>query len=105
MAQATPVLDKTYLAAGDLSLKQFHGVVMSADYTVNTAGAAAAAVGVQQDLVAAAGRGCRVRHLGTSKAVAGAAFAAGAQLATNAAGRFIAATTGQASPAQALQAS
>lgn len=104
MSQATPVLDKTYLAAGDLSTKQYTGVILSAEYTVTTAGANAVAIGVQQDLPAAAGRGCRVRHLGTSKVLAGAAFAAGAQLKTDAAGAFIAASTGQNAPCIALEA-
>jgi hypothetical protein len=94
MAQSTPVLDKTYLAAGDLSTKQFTAVKFSADYTVNTCGAAQPSIGIQQDIPAAAGRGCRVRHLGTSKAVAGAAFAANAKLGTDANGKLVTAATG-----------
>ena len=104
MAQSMPVLDKTFLAAGDLSAKQFHAVKMSADYTVTTSAANQVSVGIQQDLPAAAGRGCRVRMLGTSKAVAGAAFAAGAKLTPNASGQLITATAGQNACAIALQA-
>lgn len=105
MSQSTPVLDKTLLAAGDLSTKQFYGVKMSSDYTVTTSTANPTSnVGVQQDVPGAAGRGCRVRMLGTSKVVAGAAFAAGASLTTNAAGQFVTATAGQNRDAKALQA-
>lgn len=95
-AQATPVLDKTYKAAGDLTAKLYHAVRFSADYTVDsTSTNAQVAVGILQNEPAAAARGARVRHLGTSIAVAGAAFAAGAKLTSNAAGRLIAAGAGQ----------
>ena len=39
MSQSHVVAPMTYKAAGDLSLKQYHGVIVSAEYTVNTAGA------------------------------------------------------------------
>jgi hypothetical protein len=94
MAQSTPVLDKTYLANADLSTNQFRAVKFTADDTVGVTAAGQDATGIQQDMPAAAGRGCRVRMLGTSKAVAGAAFAAGALLASDATGRLIVAVAG-----------
>lgn len=90
------VLTITYMAAGDLSTKRYHGGRISAEMTVAAAGAAANdVIGVIQDAPDAAGKACAVRILGTSEVMAGAAFAAGALLITNAAGRWITATTGQ----------
>lgn len=104
MSQATPLLDKTLLSAADLSTFQFRAVRITADYTVNNSAAGLDALGIQQDMPAAAGRGCRVRFDGTSKGVAGAAFAAGARLTTDATGRLVAAATGNFLVARALQA-
>lgn len=93
--QATPLLDKTYKSAGDLSAKVFTAVRFSADYTVDTATAVGqVSVGVLQNEPGAAGRGARVRHHGTSIIVAGGAFAAGAKLTVDAAGRAVVAAGG-----------
>ena len=95
MSQSVPVLDLTRLAAGDLSANQFHGVVISAAHTVNVAGDNVPIFGVLQDLPEAAGRAARVRCAGTSKVKAGAAFAAGAGLTTDANGKFVTAAAGE----------
>lgn len=87
----------TYMAAADLSTKRYHGMRISAEMTVNTSGAAAEdTIGVLINEPSAAGMAASVRILGTAEVMAGAAFAAGARLTTNAAGRWITATTGQA---------
>lgn len=91
------ILTMPYMAAADLSTKRYHGMRISAEMTVNTAGAAANdIIGVLQDEPNAAGKAAAVRVLGTSEVMAGAAFAASALLTTNAAGRWVTATTGQA---------
>jgi hypothetical protein len=103
--QSTAVLDKTFKAAGDLTTKLFHAVRFSADYTVDASSAATqVGAGILQNEPGAAGRGARVRMLGTSVGVAGAAFAAGAKLTVNAAGRLITAAGGNQVYAIACQA-
>jgi hypothetical protein len=67
MAQSMPVLQKTFKAAGDLSLLQFTFVKLSADYTVAACGDGEAPIGILQNNPAVAGLGAVVRLLGTSK--------------------------------------
>lgn len=94
MSQSTPVLDKTFLAQADLSTNQFRFVRGVADYTVGVCTATGQrAIGVQQNLPNAAGKGCVVRMLGTSKLVVSGAIAAWTELTTAADGRGVAAAT------------
>ena len=75
-------------AAADLSTKQFYAVQVSAADTVNVASAAGQKViGFLQDKPSAAGRTALVAVYGVSKAVAGAAVAAGALVKTLANGK------------------
>lgn len=104
MSQSRGGDDLSYFAAGDLSTKQFRGMVFSAEQTVNVAGANVPTCGILQDLPDAAGVAARVRHSGTSKGVAGAAFAANALLTTDAQGRWVTATSGQNVGAKAIEA-
>lgn len=104
MAQMKALLQQTFNAAADLSSFRYRFVVMSADYTVNIAGAGARALGVLQDNPAAAGRGALVCTDGTTKLVAGAAVAAGALLTSDATGRGVTAGGGTQYSAKALQA-
>ncbi len=67
MSQSMPVLQKTFLAATDLSTLQWTFVKMSADQTVTGAGAGEQAIGVLTNMPAAVGRGAVVRLLGTTK--------------------------------------
>ena len=87
----------TYKAAADFTDKKFHAVIVSAQQTVAIAGAAGDAIGILQNEPDAAGKAALVAEAGsgTSEVIAGAAFAVGARLASNAAGRLIAATAGQ----------
>ncbi len=82
-------------AAADLSAGQFHAVRLSAAKTValgSTAGEPI--IGILQNKPAAAGQAATVAFAGTTKAVAGAAVSAGAQLKVNASGRLVAAAAG-----------
>src|SRR5688572_24642602 len=92
-------VDQTIQAAADLSTKRYHFVRISAEFTGTTPGAAAAdIVGVQLNAPSAAGQPLLFRPSpdgGTAEVMAGAAFAAGAPLTSNAAGRAVTATTGQ----------
>lgn len=83
------ILDLSFLAAADLSTKQFHFMKITGDRTVNAAGAGEQCIGVLQDKVDAAARAGNVRMLGTTEITAGAAFAAGDKLKSNASGRAI----------------
>lgn len=76
-AQGNAVLDLTYAAAADLSSYQYHFVYISADNTVNVAGANAKTLGILQNKPDAAGKAAVVRIIGTSKLVAGEAMASG----------------------------
>ena len=80
MAEANAVLDVTYKAAADLSDYQYHFVYLSADNTVNVSGANARAIGVLQNVPDTAGMAARVRIIGTTKIMAGEAFAVGKML-------------------------
>lgn len=97
MSQSYGRQDETYIANADLSGNQFRAVVVTAEYTVGVAGANVRWLGVQQDLPikGQAGMPCAVRRSGTTKVIAGAAFAAGVPLTSDAAGRAVQATAGQ----------
>ena len=97
MRSFVPGIQKTFKAGADLSAdaKRYTFVAMSADQTVNTAGAGAAAIGVQQNQPAS-GKSCVVMITGTSKVLVdgGTAIAAGDKLKTDASGRGIKNTAG-----------
>src|SRR5881394_2374155 len=97
MSQSYGRQDETYLAAADLSANQFRFVVVSAEYTVNVAGANVRALGVQQDIPikGQAGMPCVVRRSGTTKIIAGAAFGAGVPITSDAQARGVQAVGGQ----------
>jgi hypothetical protein len=109
MSQQAGFHDLTYTAGANLSAKQYHFLRFSADYTVNTPGAAAQdIIGIQQDdLATAAGIGVLVRPIpqaSSSLLKAGAAIAAGAPITSDANGKGVTATTGQRYYARAAQA-
>ncbi len=66
MSQSMPVLQKTFLAAGDLSALQWCFVKMSADQTVAVC-ESGMAIGVLTNMPKAIGVGAVVRLLGTTK--------------------------------------
>jgi hypothetical protein len=86
----------TFLAAADLSAKQYHLMRMSDGKTINQASNAAGLhnIGVLQNKPAAAGRAATLCLGGVSKVVAGAAITAPALLMSNGSGRAITATSG-----------
>jgi hypothetical protein len=91
--QSTKHVPKTLKAAADLSAaaKQFTFVKVTADQTVNTAGAGERAVGVQQNLPTS-GKGCVVALIGgggSSRLQVGGAVAAGDPLKSDASGRGV----------------
>lgn len=92
-----------FTASADLTTKQFHAVKVSGEFTLTFSGAGEKSYGILQndpdDTEAA-----NAERDGVSKAVAGAAYAAGANLMANAAGRLITATSGNHVVAQALEA-
>lgn len=84
-----------YAADADYSTTgQYRAVKRSTTGIVLCGANSVAFLGVLQD-DPAAGEAGTVKTGGLSKAVAGAAFAAGIQLTTDSAGRFVTATTGQ----------
>lgn len=77
MSQSNP-RTRTFKAAADLSAYQYHFVYLSADNTVNLAGANAKTVGILQNKPSAAGAAAVVAMPGgTSKMVAGELIAVG----------------------------
>lgn len=104
MSQAMHLLPVTFMAAANLSTKRFYLVVISAEQTVNLAGAAASGAYPLQNDPDAAGEDALVEMKGTSKVVAGAAFAAGARITPNGSAQAITATTGQPFCGRALEA-
>lgn len=87
MAEQLPEI-YSFLAAADLSTKQYYFVKFTAARTVNLCTAITdLAVGVLQDDPAAAGRPCGVAVYGTTKLVAAAAIAAGVRVAPTAASK------------------
>jgi hypothetical protein len=106
MSASTPVLDKTFLAQADMSTNQFRFVRGVADYTVGVITALGQrAPGIQQNLPNAAGKGCVIRMLGTSKLVMSGAIAAWTELTAAADGRGVAAAAGQVVNALSCEAS
>lgn len=87
-------LPLTYLAGADFTGKQYHGVKLTADRTVNIGGAGEQCHGVLYDEPDAAGMQCNVAIEGLVQVKAGAAFAAGARLELDVNGKWIAAGTG-----------
>jgi hypothetical protein len=106
MSQSYGRQDETYMANADLTPYQFRFAVMTAEYTVGLAGANVRAIGVIQDIPVQgkAGAPSAIRRTGTSKIVAGAAFAAGVPLTSDATGRAVQATAGQYINGYALEA-
>jgi hypothetical protein len=105
MAVQVPVaVPGVFKSAGDLSTKQFHAVKVTADFTVDAAGAGEYAIGILQNKPEAADCEAGVMRLGVSKAVAGAAFVVGAKLAADAAGALVTAGSGNHVVAIALEA-
>jgi hypothetical protein len=86
---------RTVLASGDLSASQYRMIVLDGSGNAALAGANARAYGVLQTKPTAAGQASTVARNGISKCVAGAAYAVGVLLATDANGRVVLATTGQ----------
>lgn len=83
-------------ASGDLSTKQYLFVDVNSDGQVAVEkSAGAAVVGVLQDKPSAQGRPACVMLSGVSQVVAGAAFAAGARVTVDTAGKAQEATSGQ----------
>lgn len=83
------ILPLTYLAAADFTGKQYHAVKLTADRTVAIAGAGEQVHGVLMDEPAAAGHQAAVAIDGLVQLKAGAAFAVGARLKSDANGKFV----------------
>lgn len=90
-------------AAADLSAAQFLAVKLSADLTVNLAGAGEMAHAILQNKPLL-GEGAELIRLGGSKAVLGGTVAAGDKLASDAAGKLVVAGAGNHVIAIALEA-
>jgi hypothetical protein len=103
MSQMKVERPETLLANGAMASK-YRFVVITGDYTVGYAGAGAKAYGVNLDTADAAGRGILIAKDQNPKLEAGAAFAAGAYLKPDAAGRGVTAASTQPYSARALQA-
>ena len=91
MSQMKADRPATYLANAAIA-SRFRFVIITADYTVGLAGAAARAFGVNLDTATAAGQGILIATRGsgpTVKIEAGAAIAAGALLMPDAVGRAV----------------
>lgn len=93
MAYENPGKQITLPAAADLSALRYTGVVIDAAGRAAAPAAGGAIDGILQNKPSAVDRGATVMINGLSKAVAGAAVAAGADLAVTAAGKFITAVT------------
>ena len=106
MSQNIPGHMETFVAGADLSADKYKAAKVSADNTVSRATANTdPVIGVIWDIpYAASGAQGGVMLTGTPDVMAGAAFSAGAKLTPNASGLWIAATTGQAYFAIAIQA-
>lgn len=84
----------TFEAGQDLSAKQFFFVSIASDGQVDPTGDGAAAVGVLLNDPAAAGRAAEVCIGGLTRVEAGGTVAAGAAVASDAAGNAVTAATG-----------
>ena len=93
MATSVRDFERTFVAAADLSAKQFF--IVKLDSSANGVALSAAAtdvhIGVLQN-TPASGEAATVRFLGTSKVVAGAAITKGAYVASDASGKAAATT-------------
>lgn len=95
MALEQNLNSRTFEAGGDLSGNQFHFVTLAADGQVDTTGAGASATGVlQDDNGDAAGKAVVVAVGGRSKVSAGGAVAVGDNVASDANGQAVTASTG-----------
>jgi len=93
----------SYDAGADLSTKQYYAMIFTAG-KLAVAGANAEVIGILQDKPNAVDVAGTVAIRGASKAVAGAAITIGDYVATDASGKLIAATVGQAVVGIALSA-
>lgn len=94
----------TLEAGVDLSAKQYFFMSVSSDGQIDPCGDGATAVGVLQNDPAAAGRAAEVCINGVTKVSAGGTIAAGAEVASDAAGEAVTAATGDVILGIALQA-
>jgi hypothetical protein len=94
MARDEAVTCITLEAGADLSTKQYFFVSMSSDGQVDPTGDGASAIGVLQNDPAAAGRAAEVAIGGRTMVSAGGTIAAGAAVASDAAGEAVTAATG-----------
>lgn len=85
----------TLPAGADLTTKQYTAVVANSSGAAASAGAAAYVVGILQN-EPNTGQPATIVYNGVSKAVCGGSVTAGAKVTTDAAGKMVAATTGQA---------
>jgi len=87
--QERTVWDESFIAAADLSAKKYFAAKISADNTVDLAGAVGDTFGgvivVENDI----GRGVVCRLLGLSKAISGAAVTVGVYITVDGNGKFI----------------
>jgi hypothetical protein len=90
MAVQAPYEAMTFEAGEDLSDAKWHFVTLQSDGQVDISGAGDSAVGVAMTNPDAAGKAVTVALWGRVKVLAGGTIAAGAQVASNAAGRAIA---------------
>ncbi len=106
MSQSSPQFVYTLLAGADLSAQRNRFAKITADNTVGVATANTdPVVGIIDDIpFNAAGAQVAIRFAGTAQVFAGAAYAAGAKLTTDASGRAVLATAGQTFHAIAIQA-
>ena len=91
------------VAAADLSAKQFYSVKVDSTGKIALTGAGELGLGILQN-DPTAGLAANVAISGASKAVVGAAVAAGARLSSDANGKLITATAAKSVVAQALEA-
>lgn len=104
MATQNAYVVETFEAGQDLSAKQYHFVTMASDGQVDPTGAGAAADGVLQNAPSAVGRAAAVAVQGRLKVLAGGTITNGANVASNAAGKVVAASTGNIILGKALEA-
>ncbi len=95
MAWEIAGLDFSLPAAGNLSANQYFIVKVDSSGNAAACGDGQPAIGVLQNEPDAAGKAASIRFAGISKVVAGAALAAGAQVASNASGKAVTAATGK----------
>jgi hypothetical protein len=94
MAYESNLDTRSFEAGVDLSAKQYHFVSISSDGQIDPTGDGAAAVGVLQNAPATVGDAAAVATAGTTKIAFGGTVAAGAAVASDAAGKAVVAATG-----------